>query len=178
RQRGPRARGGSRTSPRITPAPSSSRSTESGPLLDGIRPSFAMPGIFPPCVVGERLLIDGAMVNPVPVDRVRALGADFVIATQPIPSLRSDAADPLGAFLDRAQRFVEKIPVRQLGERLRTLNVSIRSFQSLWYRLPAGAARSPGAAITPHAGEFLFLQVAQAPRMIHAGRDASTAAVP
>lgn len=33
---------------------------ESGPLLDGIRPSFAMPGIFPPCVVGERLLIDGA----------------------------------------------------------------------------------------------------------------------
>lgn len=151
---------------------------ESGPLLDGIRPSFAMPGIFPPCVVGERLLIDGAMVNPVPVDRVRALGADFVIASQPIPGLSSDAADPLGAFLDRAQRFVEKIPVRRLGERLRTLNVSIRSFQSLWYRLATGAARRADAAITPDVGEFWFLQFAQAPRIIDAGRDAALAAVP
>src|SRR5262249_17973557 len=66
---------------------------DSRSLLDGIRPSFAMPGIFPPCVVGTRLLIDGAMVNPVPVDRPRALGADVVIASQPIPWLQSEAAD-------------------------------------------------------------------------------------
>src|SRR5205823_3723520 len=40
---------------------------DSGPLLPGIAPSFAMPGIFPHGVVGGRRMLDGAMVNPVPV---------------------------------------------------------------------------------------------------------------
>jgi len=46
-----------------------------------------MPGIFPHGVIGGRVMLDGAMVNPVPVDRTRALGADFVIAAQPVPPL-------------------------------------------------------------------------------------------
>lgn len=51
-----------------------------GPLVDMIRASFALPGVFPPMTLGQRLLIDGALVNPVPVSVCRARGAHMVIA--------------------------------------------------------------------------------------------------
>lgn len=51
-----------------------------GNLTDAMRASYALPGIFSPVKVGGRWLIDGALVNPVPVSAARALGARVVIA--------------------------------------------------------------------------------------------------
>jgi len=51
-----------------------------GRLADAMRASYALPGIFPPVRVGDRWLVDGALVNPVPVSVARALGARLVIA--------------------------------------------------------------------------------------------------
>jgi NTE family protein len=45
-----------------------------------MRASYALPGIFSPVLVGDRWLVDGALVNPVPVSAARALGAEIVIA--------------------------------------------------------------------------------------------------
>ncbi|TDR93731.1 patatin-like phospholipase family protein [Enterovirga rhinocerotis] len=50
-----------------------------GPLVQTLRASYALPGIFDPVQVGGRWLVDGALVNPVPVTVARALGADLVI---------------------------------------------------------------------------------------------------
>ena len=51
-----------------------------GRVIDAIRASYALPGIFAPVLVGDRWLVDGALVNPVPVSAARALGAEIVIA--------------------------------------------------------------------------------------------------
>jgi len=51
-----------------------------GRLVDAMRASYALPGIFQPILVGDRWLVDGALVNPVPVSAARALGAEIVIA--------------------------------------------------------------------------------------------------
>ena len=51
-----------------------------GPLTEAMRASFALPGIFPPAKREESWLVDGALVNPVPVSACRALGARMVIA--------------------------------------------------------------------------------------------------
>jgi NTE family protein len=51
-----------------------------GPMVDAMRASYALPGIFAPVLVGDRWLVDGALVNPVPVSAARALGAEIVIA--------------------------------------------------------------------------------------------------
>ncbi len=51
-----------------------------GRLSDALRASYALPGIFPPVLIGGRWLVDGALVNPVPVSAARALGARLVIA--------------------------------------------------------------------------------------------------
>jgi len=51
-----------------------------GPVMDAVRASIALPGLFTPAQQDGRLLVDGALVNPVPVSLCRALGADIVIA--------------------------------------------------------------------------------------------------
>jgi NTE family protein len=51
-----------------------------GDLVEAIRASYAMPGIFEPLLVDNRWLFDGALVNPVPVTLCRAMGAELVIA--------------------------------------------------------------------------------------------------
>jgi len=51
-----------------------------GRLSDALRASYALPGIFPPVALAGRWLVDGALVNPVPVSAARVLGARIVIA--------------------------------------------------------------------------------------------------
>jgi NTE family protein len=51
-----------------------------GRLVEAMRASYALPGIFAPVLIGDRWLVDGALVNPVPVSAARALGAEIVIA--------------------------------------------------------------------------------------------------
>ncbi len=51
-----------------------------GRLIEAIRASYAIPGIFSPVQVKNRWLMDGAIVNPVPVSVCRAMGARTVIA--------------------------------------------------------------------------------------------------
>lgn len=51
-----------------------------GPLLDAVRASIALPGLFRPVAHDNGWLVDGGLVNPVPVSICRALGADMVIA--------------------------------------------------------------------------------------------------
>jgi NTE family protein len=53
---------------------------ERGPILDAVRASIALPGIFSPAKIDERWLVDGGLSNPVPVSVCRALGADVIIA--------------------------------------------------------------------------------------------------
>ncbi|WOH85369.1 patatin-like phospholipase family protein [Bradyrhizobium sp. BEA-2-5] len=51
-----------------------------GRVVNAMRASYALPGIFAPVLIGDRWLVDGALVNPVPVSAARALGAEIVIA--------------------------------------------------------------------------------------------------
>ncbi len=53
---------------------------QEGPLLDAVRASIAVPGVLTPFRRGEDWLVDGGLVNPVPVSVCRAMGADTVIA--------------------------------------------------------------------------------------------------
>jgi NTE family protein len=52
----------------------------SGSVLDAMRASCSIPGLFSPCRRDGRWLVDGALVDPLPVNVVRDLGASFVIA--------------------------------------------------------------------------------------------------
>ncbi len=65
---------------------------QKGPVIPAVQASYALPGAFEPIKIDGRYMIDGALVNPVPVSACRALGAHLVIAV----SLSGDAFGPIG----------------------------------------------------------------------------------
>lgn len=56
-----------------------------GSVARAVRASAALPGLFPPVEMNGRLLVDGGVVDNLPVDVVREMGADYVIAIDLIP---------------------------------------------------------------------------------------------
>jgi NTE family protein len=54
----------------------------SGPLVDAIVASAAVPGLLPPARVGDEHFLDGGIVNSIPVDRAVRLGADLIYVLQ------------------------------------------------------------------------------------------------
>jgi NTE family protein len=89
-----------------------------GPLLDSVRASAAMPGLFPAVPIGGQWLVDGALVNPVPVSLCRALGADVVIAVNlnaemsALPRLSRPPAEPAAARESRLRAFAQEVGAR------------------------------------------------------------------
>ena len=67
-----------------------------GLLVDAIRASYALPGIFEPVKFRGRWLFDGALVNPLPISVCRALGAQVVLAV----NLLSDSTGRGGVMMD------------------------------------------------------------------------------
>lgn len=65
-----------------------------GLLVDAVRASFALPGVFPPVQIGHQLLVDGALVNPVPVSVCRSMGAHMVIAVSLTGDIIGGARNP------------------------------------------------------------------------------------
>ncbi|MGB5625132.1 MAG: patatin-like phospholipase family protein, partial [Woeseiaceae bacterium] len=70
-------------------------SIQSGSILNAVRASSGLPGLFTPIFHEGRWLIDGGVLNPLPVSLCRALGADYVIAVNlNLPLARSRARQP------------------------------------------------------------------------------------
>ncbi|MDT8901231.1 patatin-like phospholipase family protein [Anaeroselena agilis] len=57
-----------------------------GEVAHAVRASISVPGVFVPYEYNGRLLIDGAVVNPTPMDVVHSMGADIVIAVDLVPT--------------------------------------------------------------------------------------------
>ncbi|MBN1512138.1 MAG: patatin-like phospholipase family protein [Phycisphaerae bacterium] len=90
-----------------------------GNLATAMRASMALPGIFTPVAMEGRLLVDGAVVQNLPVDVVRAMGADIVIAVD--VGSRADSVEPeqlqtLGGILGRTYAVAQRPnTLEQLG---------------------------------------------------------------
>ncbi|HYH21105.1 MAG TPA: patatin-like phospholipase family protein [Azospirillum sp.] len=77
---------------------------QKGLLVDAMRASFSLPGVFPPTRIDGRWLVDGALVNPVPVSCCRALGAQMIIAVNLSADILGKARKP-GATVPTAAGF-------------------------------------------------------------------------
>ena len=113
---------------------------DSGDLVEAMRASYALPGIFEPMLVRGRWLFDGAMSNPVPVSVCRAMGADVVLAV----SLTSEFDD----IVSETEHFVEAVdvashaaPAKPPRQKLKRRLLSVR--RRLFVRRANG---SPGIA--------------------------------
>jgi NTE family protein len=65
-----------------------------GPLAEAIRASCSVPGVFTPYHRNGRLLVDGVVVNNLPVTVAQNLGADYVIAVDLLPLMGHAQVEP------------------------------------------------------------------------------------
>lgn len=87
-----------------------------GPLMEGVRASIGLPGLFAPVKLKGRWLVDGGLANPVPVSLCRAMGADVVIAVNLNGDIvgkhgrrRSDQAERVEIEESADTNFLERI---------------------------------------------------------------------
>lgn len=92
-----------------------------GPIGPALRASIAIPGIFPPILLNGRLLVDGGVLNQVPVSALAASPADYAISVSldGLPRLSHGESRPVHAS-------TEDDPVEHKNNRLQ------RSMNSLW----------------------------------------------
>lgn len=107
-----------------------------GPLVEAMRASYALPGIFKPVKINNRWMFDGALCNPVPASVCRALGARYVIAV----NLNADACGRGHRYTD-----LDGAPDAYIGSEPETAKPSRFSARKLLQRqLFGGPESGPG----------------------------------
>lgn len=107
--------------------------SRNGNVASWVRASMSLPGLFPPVRHEDRWLVDGGLVNPVPVTACRALGADVVIAV----NLNSD-------IVGKGMRD-SPVPTAEEEEGLlRYLKQHAREVSSTWFSSEEKPASPPG----------------------------------
>ncbi|MFA7095078.1 MAG: patatin-like phospholipase RssA [Gammaproteobacteria bacterium] len=168
-----------------------------GSVLNAVRASSALPGIFTPVRYDDRWLVDGGLVNPVPVSLCRALGAEIVIAVD----LNADLLErhPLRAAKDIEGQVAEAAEsgernglLRQPARYLRTMlfgessdlpsifDVIGRSINIMQIRITRSrmAGDPPDIRITPQLAHIALLEFHRAEEAIAEGRRAVERASP
>ena len=100
---------------------------KSGRLADAARASMSVPGVFPPVEVNGRYLADGGIVRNLPVDVVRSMGADIIIAVdvgQNLPS-REQLGSPM-SIMNQMVDIMIKENVKAQIDQLEKNDVFIR----------------------------------------------------
>jgi NTE family protein len=91
-----------------------------GDLAQALRASMSVPGVFPPTEVDHRILGDGGLVNNLPVDVVRAMGVDLVIAVNIGTPLAG--RDSLGTVLGLTSQMVNILTEQNVQRSIATLD--------------------------------------------------------
>ena len=136
-----------------------------GPAADAVRASIAMPGLFTPSPREDQFLVDGALVNPVPVTLARAMDAEFVIAVD----LSSGQA---GRFNREEESRRNKTP--NMAEII-TGSLNIMSARITRSRM---AGEPADAVIHPRLGGIGLLEYHRGAEAIAEGRAAAELAIP
>jgi len=144
-----------------------------GPLVESLQASYALPGVFPPVELDNQRLVDGALVNPVPVSVCRVMGARLVIAV-------NLNADMLGKGSRRGKRkpreeggrFLEQLFGR--GDDPGLFDVMATALNILQDRLGRSrlAGDPPDVTIAPRVGHIGLLEFDRADELIKEGREA------
>ncbi len=168
---------------------------QEGPIGSAVHASISMPGIFAPQKRGRHWLLDGGLVNPVPVSACRALGADIIIAVNlngdlvgphRLPSLYRREPDIITQLLEKAPAPVAEslsrlAPTLQPKENapgyfdVLAASINIMQDQITRSRL---AGEPPHVLLNPRLAGFNLLDFDRAAEIIAEGEETAGRALP
>ncbi len=168
-----------------------------GSVVEAMRASFALPGVFPPVERNHRLLVDGALINPLPISACQAMGARLTIAVDLHADIMGKAVKPGQNYQtvagfdmfdedDVPKRAVEKLNTsmaRRLFRREENspslFGVMVSALGIMQDRLTRSklAADPPDIHIKPKIGHIGMLEFERAQELIELGEEAALAVI-
>lgn len=131
-----------------------------GSIVDAVRASIAIPGVFPPVRMNGMVLVDGGVITPVPVRAVRAISKAPVLAV----NLQGDYLRRAEAGLPPGKRLVTPFRVGRAGLSLLMTHLARQSL----------AIDPPDLEIAPAIGHIDVRNFTRAHELIELGADAVT----
>jgi NTE family protein len=146
-----------------------------GKVIDAVLATIAVPGVFPSQEIGGRILIDGGVLDPVPVQVARWMCPDLpVVAVMLHKTPEGWVPDelPLPISIPGPSSIVERLtklrPVQALKIFTRSIEVSSKHLSEMSMQV-----HKPEVIITPRVGHIGLLQSVDAEEMIQEGMDAT-----
>ncbi|MCA1755578.1 MAG: patatin-like phospholipase family protein [Spirochaeta sp.] len=124
-----------------------------GSVVEAVRASSSIPGIFEPVIRGERALVDGGVGNNLPSVTARTLGADIVIAVDLTPEASN----------------------REMPQNL--VDVMFRTFAALMWNTAVAGKKDCDVLIQPDIAGFSYHDLSKGDDLIAAGEQAARAAL-
>jgi NTE family protein len=158
-----------------------------GSTLNAVRASMAMPGLFTPVLTDDGILVDGALVNPVPVSLARAMGADVVIAVDlssgivgrglVVKDARANEPSHVSDFLRKNLGWLW--PSEAVPRPPSVINVIATSLDVMQVRITRSrmAGEPPDVIVAPRIADIGLLDFHRAEDAVREGERAMTAAL-
>jgi NTE family protein len=138
---------------------------DSGSVPDALRATISIPGVFTIVKHKGRFVVDGGLTTPVPVEVVRRMGADFIIAVNVTP----DVTGRMGkAYRQRVE--THKAP--------NIFQVMMQSIYITTYAVAQHALENADIVIEPDLAQIGAGDFNKVPEMIIRGREAAQKAIP
>ncbi len=145
---------------------------DGGSVAEAVRASISIPVLFTPVKFGNKFLIDGGMVNPVPVDTAKNMGAEFVIACNVIPEPQK-----------RKRNYMKNKSMTKLTKKIdpntpNIVDVLINSFYIMEHRIAVLNLKKADIIINPEVNDISILEFYKGAEAISEGYKAVLDALP
>jgi len=158
-----------------------------GRLVDAVMASIAIPGVFAPTQLNDDLIIDGGIVEPVPVGTLVKMGIKKIIAVNVLPS----PADMVRNYEFKRKAFEEEKKIAQAGnlwDKVRhrigvrvnkmffpnILDMIVNSMQSMEYRIAESDCQKADVLISPVAEGVDWFDFFRVEKLIKEGEEEGT----
>ena len=150
----------------------------SGRLTEAFRASCSVPVVFSPTRVDGRILVDGGMVDPVPADVAREMGADLVVAVNVVPHLRPGVSTALTRTFRRV-RYLNPLSYRSGARHAPDIvDVFMNSIQAVQHELGHYKALNADLLVNVDTAEFTWIDFHRATEIVARGYEAGARMAP
>jgi NTE family protein len=149
-----------------------------GRLETAYRASSSVPMVMTPIKVGEHVLVDGGVADPVPAEVVLDMGADLTVAVNVVPRMKRGVETVLSSWYRKINAFNPLNYLVDAEEMPNLFDIVMNSMQILQYELGNFKAIAADVLINPDLSDFTWIEYYRADELIERGAAAAQRALP
>jgi len=149
-----------------------------GSLELAFRASSSVPMVLAPVKVGEHVLVDGGVADPVPAEVAVEMGADITVAVNVVPPMKRGVETAISSFIRRINVFNPFSYLADSQDMPNLFDIVMNSMQILQYELGNFKAISADVLINPDLSDFTWIEYYRADELIARGAEAAERALP